>query len=201
MHNHGTALLDRPEAAPYSPVTAAACDIPDVCNLRRGELAAALYASDAPLRSRRELDDLAQLRAGAAQGFTRLGEELTWWIDYRSRQIGGKASPTAAEDDEYERMWPRHARRDMANDACYRLAPLGGEWPGEQDHRYVQVDVPGMGPWTLRHWFLASDLEYAERYPRRAASDCLLSYAMHSPEWLARRAGLPRSAPASVRMS
>lgn len=181
MHNQGTALLDRPEAAPASPLEYAwhrPATAPDVQDLSHTELAVALYASDAPLRSRRDLDNPGELRAWAAQGLDRLGEELTWWYAWRTRALGGHEDTWTADDSaEWKQMWPKARRESLANDASWRIAPIGSKWPGETSWIRVTVPLPGFPGHAVKTVVVRRDLDFARRYPERAAADAVLSHA------------------------
>jgi hypothetical protein len=185
MHNHGTALLDRPEAAPdLTPPLEYAwhrpADAPDVHDLSRTELTVAVYASDAPLRSWRDLDSMRreELLAWAAQGLDRLGEELTWWYAWRTRALGGHEDTWTADDRaEWKRMWPKARRESLANDAAWHIAPIGTPWPGEGRWIRITVPLPGFPGHTVKTVVVQRDLDFARRYPERAATDAVLSHA------------------------
>jgi len=116
----------------------------------------------------------------AAQGLARIGVELAWWTNYRSRRIAGNGPWTAEGRAEYARMWPNKARSQAAHDAAMRLTGIGGPdsdahpWPGT-DTRTVEV------AWAGYTWRVAlSDLENASRYPHRTATDPHLSAMLRS---------------------
>lgn len=178
---------------PALPLTGSA---PEVCGLPRGELTVALYASNAPLRTRRDLPARSALCAWAAQGLDRLGGELTWWYGYRSRVL---RTDRPAENAEYTRIWPDQCRAALAWEATNRIARSGRGWPGDAARQLVTVvipcvhaeafitrsgatvAVPDSPDYAAEALITARDLEHARRYPARAAADCTLSHATGRP--------------------
>ncbi|HEY2579498.1 MAG TPA: hypothetical protein VGI74_24575 [Streptosporangiaceae bacterium] len=157
--------------------------------LSASELAVALYASDVPLRNRRDLDvPVGQLTAWAAQGLARLGAGLIWWRDYRTRQINGKDQLSDSDRAEHKQMWPSARRERLANDAAWRIALAPG-YEGVRG-RMLAYFVP-LGPHagTLEVPVWSRDLERAARWPDLAAADRNLRLAVlaaehgHIHEW------------------
>jgi hypothetical protein len=173
-----------------------------VYDLPYGELAVALYASDAPPSALRD-QRTGQLIEWAAQGLARLGSELTWWHCYRTRRYNGTPGRklTAADHAEHARMWPRARRIAPAYDAAFRVAfPIEGEWPGN-DGRTVQVEFPtGPGTWVA-DTVPARDLEFAARYPGRAATDPRLWRQLQAHTTTRPYGAAPVSAPVSALVS
>ncbi len=182
MQNNGTSVLVSTETD-TSEATA-------VFGLTYGELAAALYASGLPTRAMRGVPRL-ELIEHAAEGLARIGAELAWWTDYRTRRINcarhyrtGQINDPAARA-EYQCMWPSAARFRAAHDVASRIAQVCGPevptWPG-RDTRTVDVE------WAGRVWPVAvRDLENAARYPHRAAADPRLSAMLRAYTAPARR--------------
>jgi hypothetical protein len=177
MQNQGTSVLVKPET-PTS-------DVPAVFGLTYGELAVALYASDLPTRAMRGVPRL-ELIEWAAQGLDRIGAELAWWTDYRSRRIGGCETWSAGQRAEYTRMWPNAPRARAAYDGASRLTGIGGPtaaaiaWPGTDRSMYEIF-------WAGSLWKVpVRDLENAHRYPHRTATDPHLSAMLRAyvaPGW------------------
>lgn len=172
MHNNGTSVLTSAET-PTSEATA-------VFGLSYGELAVVLYASDAPTRALRSMPR-DELIGWGAQGLARIGAELAWWTDYRSRRLGGYDGQWTAEmDAEYTRMWPRQGRAVASRDAASNLTRVccpdsdANPWPGT-DLRITEVS------WGGRVWRVPTqDLENAARWPYRTATDPHLSAMLRS---------------------
>lgn len=118
MHNHGTALLDPPEAAP-------APGWGELADLDYVTLAVALNASDMPDRKRPK-QETAQLAEWARQGLGRLGLAEVRRMAARTRALGHLYAygnlDAAGCGAEFRRMWPSARRLNTAHDYAYQLA-------------------------------------------------------------------------------
>jgi hypothetical protein len=146
MHNHGTAVLDRPaEATPTEALSAlvvGACTRDpeparssnntarelatrcDVHNLTYVELAVALNASGVRPKHFRSTEP-AQLMAWAAQGLALLGIDRVRWYARRTCDINGLCVEECLSADtraEYARMWPDSKAVQPCHDAAWRIA-------------------------------------------------------------------------------
>jgi len=146
MHNHGTAVLDRPaEATPTETLSAlvvGACTRNqepassrtnparelatryDVHNLTYTELAVALNASGIRPKHFRSAEP-AQLMAWAAQGLALLGIDRVRWYARRTCDINGLHVEECLSADtraEYAQMWPDSKAVQHCHDAAWRIA-------------------------------------------------------------------------------